>query len=329
MLCILIVNWNVREKLRACLTSLAAHPCTLRPQEIIVVDNASTDGSVEMLCAEFPDVHLIANASNRGFTGGNNDGFKHVERLWRTQIGARSGQRPAGNSAAPAEHYVLLLNPDTEVTRGALDELLAYAETHPDVGVVGPQLRYPDGAIQSTRRRFPTLDLALVESTWKQARAPRALLDAYYMRDLPDDATAPVDWLVGAALLARQRAVEQVGLLDEASFFMYSEEIDWCKRMRDAGYSVVYHPRAVIVHHEGASSGQVSARRMVLFNTSKVRYFAKHHGAAQAEMLRKSLLGQFRRQLWLERAKLALGSRPEMRRERIAAYRDVLASGLR
>ncbi len=328
MLCVLIVNWNVREKLRACLTSLAAHPCTLRPQEIVVVDNASTDGSVEMVRAEFPHVHLIANETNRGFTGGNNDGLKHVEHLWRTQIGARSGQRPVDH-AAPAEHYVLLLNPDTEVTRGALDELLAYAETHPDVGVVGPQLRYPDGAIQSTRRRFPTLALALVESTWRQSRAPRALLDAYYMRDLPDDQTAPVDWLVGAALLVRQRALERAGPLDEATFFMYSEEIDWCKRMREAGFGVVYHPRAVIVHHEGASSGQVSAQRMILFNTSKVRYFAKHHGAAQAETLRRSLLGQFRWQLWLERAKLALGSRPALRRERIAAYQAVLASGLR
>jgi N-acetylglucosaminyl-diphospho-decaprenol L-rhamnosyltransferase len=327
MLCILIVNWNVRDKLRACLTSLAAHPCTLQSQEIIVVDNASTDGSDEMLRAEFPHVHVIANATNRGFTGGNNDGLKHVERLWHTQIGARSGQRPALEHAA--EHYVLLLNPDTEVTRGALDELVAYAETHPDVGVVGPQCRYPDGSIQSTRRRFPTLELALVESTWKQASAPRALLDAYYMRDVPDDATAPVDWLVGAALLARQRAVEKVGPLDEASFFMYSEEIDWCKRMREAGYGVVYHPRALIVHHEGASSSQVSARRMILFNTSKVRYFAKHHGAAQAETLRKALLAQFRQQVWIERAKLALRSQPAMRRERIAAYQAVLASGLR
>lgn len=326
MITVIIVSWNVRELLRACLASLAAHPSTLREQRVIVVDNASTDDSAQMVRDCFPDVTVIANARNRGFTGGNNDGLARARTEWQTVLGARHGQadmRPA------ADHYALLLNPDTQVTPGALDELVGYADANGTAGVVVPQLLFPDGRVQSSRRRFPTLALASVESTWAQAQAPRALLNHYYASDLPDDATSDVDWLVGAALLVRDRAIEQVGVLDEQTFFMYSEELDWCKRIKDAGWRVVYHPRARVIHHEGASSGQVSARRMIYFNTSKVRYFEKHHGAAQAAALRQSLLGQFRSQLRLERLKAALGHKRALRQERIAAYEAVIATGLR
>ena len=324
MITIIIVSWNVRELLRACLASLAAHPCTLREQRIIVVDNASADDSVQMVRDRFPDVTVIANTANRGFTGGNNDGLARARIEWQTAPGARHGQadmRPA------ADRYAFLLNPDTEVTPGALDELVGYADANSGVGVVGPQLLYPDGRVQSSRRRFPTLALARVESTW--ARAPRELLDHYYAADLADDATNDVDWLVGAALLVRDRAIEQVGVLDEQTFFMYSEELDWCKRIKDAGWRVVYHPRARVIHYEGASSSQVSAQRMIYFNTSKVRYFEKHLGAAQAAALRQALLGQFRSQLRVERIKAALGHKRALRQERIAAYEAVIATGLR
>jgi hypothetical protein len=215
------------------------------------------------------------------------------------------------------------------VTAGALDELLVFAIAKPNAGVVGPQLRYPDGSTQSSRRRFPTLALAKVESTWAQASADPKLLDAYYMRDIPDITTCEVDWVVGAAMLVRQRAVDAAGDLDEARFFMYSEELDWCKRIKDAGFANYFHPRAVVTHHEGRSSGQVSAKRMLYFNTSKVRFFEKHHGAAVAAELRMALLGQFRRQIWLERAKAALGNKRATRLERIAAYQAVIDSGLR
>ncbi len=326
MISVIIVSWNVRELLRACLASLAAHPCTLREQRVIVVDNASADGSAQMVRYCYPDATVIANAANRGFTGGNNDGLARARIEWQTVPGAGHGP----NDIQPgADHYALLLNPDTEVTPGALDELVGYADAHSAAGVVGPQLLYPDGRVQSSRRRFPTLALASIESTWAQGRAPRALLDHYYAADLPDDATNEVDWLVGAALLVRDRAIEQAGVLDEQAFFMYSEELDWCKRIKDAGWRVVYHPRARVIHHEGASSSQVSAQRMIYFNTSKVRYFEKHHGAAQAATLRQSLLGQFRSQLRLEQIKAALGHKHALRQQRIAAYKAVIASGLR
>lgn len=326
MLAVVIVSWNVRALLEQCLRSLSTFPCTLTSQRVIVVDNASTDGTVDMLRERFPNVDVIANTENRGFTGGNNDGLKLAQTLWSTRVGARLGQtlNPGAHS-----NYALLLNPDTEVSRGALDELVGYAEADAQAGVVGPQLRYPDGRVQSSRRRFPTLALAKVESTWAQARAPQTLLDHYYMRDLTDDQTSPVDWIVGAAMLVRAAAIDAAGVLDEDRFFMYSEELDWCKRIKEAGWRIVYHPRAVITHHEGQSSKQVSTKRMIYFNTSKVRYFEKHHGAQQAEALRQSLLGQFRGQLRLERIKHALGQKRALRAERIAAYRAVIASELR
>jgi GT2 family glycosyltransferase len=334
MLVILIVNWNVRELLRACLQSLERFPCSLHEQRIVVVDNASNDGSAEMIRAEFRDAHLVENKSNRGFTGGNNDGLKIVKTFWQTRVAARRGQN---DMTAQESDYVLLLNPDTEVTANALDELVGYADVNRDVAVVGPQLCYPDGSVQSSRRRFPTLDLAKVESTWRQASAPKEWLDRYYARDIGDDETAEVDWVVGAAMLVRREAVEQVGGLDEQNFFMYSEELDWCKRIKDTErdgnlggghWRVVYHPRAKIVHHEAKSSEQVSAQRMIYFNTSKVRYFAKHHGKAEAESLRASLLSQFRQQLRTERAKFWLGHKRVLRAKRIRAYEEVIRSGL-
>jgi len=300
-LSVIIVNWNVRDLLRRCLHSILASlpACQL---EIIVVDNGSTDGSAEMVRMEFPQVHLLANPDNRGFTGANNQGL-----------------------AVARGRYVLLLNPDTEVVGDALETLVAFADAHPDVGVVGPQLLNPDGTVQSSRRRFPTLATALLESTWLQPYAPRRLLARYYVLDRPDDEVQDVDWVTGAALMARREAVEQVGPLDEG-FFMYSEELDWCRRFRAAGWRVVYLPTARIIHHEGKSSEQVLPARHIHFQTSKIRYFRKYHGPAAAEVLRLVLLGNYLWQIGVEGAKWLLGHKRPLRAERIAAYRQVAQS---
>ena len=303
-LSIVIVNWNVRDLLHRCLRSILVNSptCTL---EIIVVDNGSSDDSVKMVRAEFPNVHLIANAENRGFPAANNQGL-----------------------AIAQGRYVLLLNPDTEIVGGALATLVAFADVHPDVGIVGPQLLYPDGSVQSSRRRFPTLATGFLESTWLERYAPRHLLERYEFLDQPNDVTQDVDWLYGAALLARREAVEQVGPLDEG-FFMYSEEMDWCHRFRDAGWRVVYLPAAQIVHHEGKSSEQVIAARHIHFQTSKVRYFRKYHGRLAGETLRLFLLGNYVWQLGLEGIKWMLGHKRPLRASRITAYRQVLRSRLR
>jgi GT2 family glycosyltransferase len=179
-LSVVIVSWNVRDLLRQCLSTLAkADPLSL---DIIVVDNASADGSVEMLQAEFPTVQLVANPDNRGFPTANNQGI-----------------------ALARGRYVLLLNSDTEVLGDALATMVAFADAHPDVGVVGPQLLNTDGSVQSSRRRLPTLATGFFESTWLQPYAPRQLLERYYVLDQPDDATLDVDWVKGAALMARGR----------------------------------------------------------------------------------------------------------------------------
>jgi N-acetylglucosaminyl-diphospho-decaprenol L-rhamnosyltransferase len=302
-LSVVIVSWNVRDLLRQCLnTVVKPGPLSL---EVIVVDNASADGSVDMLRAEFPAVQLVANPDNVGFPAANNQGI-----------------------AAAQGRYVLLLNSDAEVVGDGLATMVAFADAHPDVGVVGPQLLNPDGSVQSSRRRLPTLATAFFESTWLQPYAPRRLLERYYVLDQPDGATLDVDWVKGAALMARREAIEQVGLLDEG-FFMYSEELDWCHRFREAGWRVVYLPTAQIVHHEGKSSEQVLPARHVHFQTSKVRYFRKYHGRVVAGALRLFLLANYAWQLGVEGAKWLVGHRRSLRARRVATYWQVLRSGLR
>ena len=339
-LSIIIVNWNVRDLLRACLRSIdrgqeshqrcaerevrgqgsAASPltpdaCPLIP-EIIVVDNASADGSTAMVAAEFPEVRLIANTENVGFTRGNNQGL-----------------------AVAHGRYVFFLNPDTEVVGDALAVMVAYIDAHPEVGALGPQLRYGDGSLQSSRRRFPTFANALFESTplawhWPANRWARR----YRMEDRPQtfedsetskvSAVEEVDWVVGAALMARRKVFDQIGGFDEG-YFMYSEELDWCRRAKDAGWQIVYLPTAQVIHHEGKSSEQAVAARHIRFQISKVRYFRKFHGRGQAEALRVFILTSFAVEWLIEAGKWLLGSLRPLRQARMAAYGQLLRSGLR
>jgi N-acetylglucosaminyl-diphospho-decaprenol L-rhamnosyltransferase len=319
-LSVVVVSWNVRDLLRRCLHSLLqapgfqleAKPGTEPPSasgrrlEVIVVDNGSRDGSPGMVRSEFPGVRLLANQENRGFAAANNQGL-----------------------ALSQGHWLMLLNPDAEVVGAALSTMVEYMESHPHVGALGPQLRYPDGSLQSSRRRFPTFATALVESTVVQEWwTDNALLRRYYMADMPDDAIQPVDWMVGACMLVRREVYQQVGGLDDG-FFMYSEEMDWYRRIRSAGWDVVYLPTATVVHHEGKSSEQVVPARHIYFQSSKVRYFRKHHGRLQSGVLRWFLLATYVYQLLREGAKWLVGHKRSLRAERVRAYREVLSSGLR
>jgi N-acetylglucosaminyl-diphospho-decaprenol L-rhamnosyltransferase len=299
---IILLSWNVRELLRACLRSLPLDDPLL---EVIVVDAGSGDGSAELVRTEFPSVQLVASSENLGYSRGNNLGL------------ARARGR-----------YLFVLNPDTVVLPGSLEAMRAYMDAHPPVGVVGPQLLWPDQSVQATRRRFPTLATAFFESTWLQPLAPRQLLDHFYAADLPAGETQEVDWVVGAALYVRRAAYEQVGGLDEG-FFMYSEELDWQRRIRAAGWRCVYLPTARVVHYEARSSAQVPAATHIRFNTSKVHYVRKYHGALAAAALRWFLLGNFAVQLIVEAAKGVLGHKRDLRRARVATYRAVLRSGLK
>jgi hypothetical protein len=304
-LSIIIVSWNVRALLRRALTSCRASWGNHPGLEMIVVDNVSTDGTVEMLREEFPQVTVVVNEENRGFTGGNNDGI----------------DRARGS-------YLLLLNPDTEVLEDALPRMVAYLDQHRDVGMVGPQLRNPDGSVQSSRRRFPTLPVLFFESTWLQGLLPRRTLEHYYVEDRSPETAHAVDWITGAAMLTRRAVVNEVGGMDE-TFFMYSEELDWCRRIHAAGWEIHYVPDAQVVHHEGKSSEQVVPARHIYFQSSKVHYARKYHGPWLAEILRLWLLGQYVWQMGVEGAKWLIGHRRPLRAERLAAYRRVLRSRLR
>jgi len=304
-LSIIIVSWNVRRLLRRCLQSLAESDLSPRGVEVIVVDNASADGSAEMLRRQFPHVRLLEQRENIGFTRANNLALAQ----------ARGGA-------------LLLLNPDTELGPGALGELLRYLEAQPVVGIVGPHTLNSDGSHQSTRRRFPTLLTGVFESTWLAAYAPASIERAYRMADTSDGDVLDVDWVQGSALLLRREVYEQIGGLDEG-YVMYAEEIDYCRRAKAAGWRVVYHGAALITHHGGKSSEQASAYKQLHFQRSKLRYFRKHHGRAPYQLLRASLLLQFAWQLSLELVKGALGHKRALRAERVRSYWQVLRSGLK
>ncbi len=302
-LSIIIVNWNVRDLLAACLESIAA--ATDSPEsglevEVLVVDSASTDGSAAMLRERFPWVRLFAEDENVGFTRGNNTGL-----------------------AAARGRHLLLLNPDTVVHGDALDQMVRYLDDHPAVGIVGPQVLNADGNTQSTRRRFPTALTAIFESTWLQGIAPRRVLDRFYVTDQPDDGTFDVDWVQGCALAARRAVYEQIGGLD-TGYVMYSEELDWCKRAKLAGWRVVYLGTARITHYGGRSAEQVPTNKHIFFQQSKIRYFAKFHGRGLALAIRLFLLVSYTVQLAQESLKAVVGHKRALRRARIDTYRQVI-----
>ncbi len=302
---VIIVNWNVCELLQRCLASIEAQQRD-SSLEVIVVDNASSDDSVRMIEREFPHVCLIASRKNLGYTGGNNLGAK-----------------------AARGRYLFILNPDTEIVGDTLEQLVAYLDGHPSVGVVGPQLLYPDGSIQSSRRRFPQVMTALFDGTPFSLRwfPDNRFVRAYTMADRSADEIQPVDWLVGAALMIRREAWQAVGPLDE-QFFMYSEELDWCHRCRDKGWEIHYLPTARIIHHERASAQQVQVATRIRIFRSRILYFRKYFGTGWANVIRLFFLVDFAGVLAEETVKWLIDRR-KTRLHRMDAYWQVLQSGLR
>jgi len=302
-LSIVIVNWNVKDLLRDCLQSLFDSLLSMPDltTEIIVVDSASSDGSLHMVREEFPQVQLIAGEENLGYAGGNNAG-----------------------AAAAAGRYIFLLNPDTVVQPDALPRLVAYMDAHPAVGGLGPQLLWPNGEVQSSRRRFPTPGSLFWESTLLDQWFPHNRhAQRYHFADQSPGHTQAVDWVVGAALLIRAEAWQQVGPLDE-NYFMYFEETDWCRRAVPAGWEIHYLPEAKVTHFEGKSSEQVVAARALRFQRSKLRYTRKYFGWGWAATLHLFLWLTFAWQWVEEAAKWLAGHRRDLRRERMAAYGQLL-----
>jgi GT2 family glycosyltransferase len=257
---IIIVSWQVRDDLRACLQSLQQN-AEVAP-EIIVVDNASGDGTVEMVRAAFPEVQLLANDANHGFAAANNQGLQVAR-----------GQ------------FVLLLNPDTLVPPGALAMLLDFGRQHPEAGVIGPRLLNSDGSLQPSCRKFPTVAAALFRHTLLGRLFPNAhWMREYLMCDWGHDAPREVDWVSGACMMISRRALEQVGLLDEG-FYWGSEDVDYCFRLHQAGLKVLYTPQPAITHAIGRSTDRVIIPTIIRTHRSMQRLYGKHlarHAAARA-----------------------------------------------
>ncbi len=223
--------------------------------EIIVVDNNSADNTVKTIENLFPDVILVDNKINLGFAAANNQGIEIAK-----------GQ------------YTLLLNPDTIIHQDSINKLIEFMDNNCDVGVCGPKLLNRDGSIQRCARRFPTFSAALHRQTiFKITSIFKGYHRKYNMRDFDHNSQMDVDQIMGAALLVRKSVIDKIGALDE-TYFMYYEEVDFCYRVKQAGFRVVFTPQAVITHLGGQSSKQVPVAKRMMQMESMFKYFRKHRG---------------------------------------------------
>jgi N-acetylglucosaminyl-diphospho-decaprenol L-rhamnosyltransferase len=250
-----IVNTNSRELLLACLATLRGTDA-----EIVVLDNASEDGSADAVRERFPGVRVLAQDFRAGFGANHN-----------TVIRATEGR------------YVYILNEDTTTDDWAFDRIVTYLDAHPRVAALGPRLTYPDGRLQDSAWRFPT---PIVSTLGLLTVGKLGVTQSH------GDAPHAVDWAMGAALVLRREALDEVGLFDE-EFFLYSEEVDLQFRLRQAGWDVHYFPSASVVHHESQFSADIPERRINEMWRSRHRYWRKHHSGAGARVAALATGGQY------------------------------------
>jgi len=253
-LSIIIVSWNAREDLVNCLRSIGKkQPCD--EYEIIVIDNASMDGTAETVRNNFPEVTLIVNDENRGFAAANNQGIRRSQ-----------GQ------------YILLLNPDTIVHSESLNILVNFLDDNKNVGICGPKLLNNDGTTQPSTRRYPTFRGVIHRHTvFRSIRIFRGQYQKWLMKDFGHDKQMDVDEVTGAALMVRRSVIEEVGDMDEA-FFMYYEEVDLCFRANQVNWRIVFIPDAKITHLGGRSAEQIPVSNRIMMLTSLLTFFRKHRG---------------------------------------------------
>ncbi|MBS0262847.1 MAG: glycosyltransferase family 2 protein [Planctomycetes bacterium] len=289
-LSIVIVSWNTRDVLRECLKSVAAGLGKIQA-EVFVVDNASRDGSPEMVAAEFPQFHLIANQENVGFAAANNQALKIAK-----------------------GKYQLLLNPDTVVLGDVLTNSLEYMEQHPEVGMLGCRVLNGDRSVQLTCGGYPTLwNLFLLSSGLFRCKRPD-IFSRYQMLNWDRNSERDVDTITGCYMFCRASAVAEVGLLDE-SFFCYGEETDWCKRFSDAGWILRFAPVGEIVHYGSLSSRQCNHRRDIMLTDGLIRLHLKHGGRVAA-VAAWSILAGFQATRWAFWSVAAAFSRKEAAQKR-------------
>ncbi|NEW07098.1 glycosyltransferase family 2 protein [Paenibacillus sp. SYP-B3998] len=252
-LSIIIVNYNTRELTLKCIHSVLASTPSYS-YEIILIDNASSDGTIQAVEEQFPQVTCIANKENVGFSKANNQGIKIAK-----------------------GRYVLLLNSDTVVQTDTLDIMLRFMDAHPTVGASGCKIVLPDGSLdKACKRGFPTPSASFYYAFGFSKLFPNnPRFNQYQLGYLDADQEYPIDSLVGAFMLVRREAIDQVGMLDE-EFFMYGEDIDWCYRIKQAGWVNYYYPRTQIIHYKGASSRKKPYKIIYEFHRAMILFHKKH-----------------------------------------------------
>lgn len=252
MLSIVIISYNTKNMLRLCLDSIFRYPLTLGRFEIIIVDNASPDKSGEMVRKRYPQITLIQNHKNHGFAYASNQGIRHGK-----------------------GEYYLLLNPDTRLLPDALNTMMYFLMDNPDIGASGGLMMNENGTMQPSCLVYPTYLNVFFSRSSFFTKIPFVAKKARQIRSLPDGIT-DVDALAGGYFYLKREALNQIGLFDER-FFLYVEDIDICKRMKDVGWRVVFNPESKIIHHWGASSAKMKRKTFWWHHLSMYKYFQKHH----------------------------------------------------
>jgi GT2 family glycosyltransferase len=250
---VIIVSWNAKKYLEQCLQSILVDS-EAYDAEIIVVDNASTDGSPELIRHNFPKVKLICNADNLGFAKANNIGINHSK-----------------------GEYLFLINSDVVVYPNCISSMVDYMEKHPETGMLGPRILGTDGNVQRSCMGYPSLWNLFSRAIFLDSAFPHIkLFNGFMLKNWAHDSIKEVDVINGCFWSVRRKAVEQIGLLDE-DFFIYGEDMDWCKRFNNAGWKVVYFPQAESLHYGGASSSNAPVRFYVEMQKANLQYWRKHH----------------------------------------------------
>ena len=268
-LSIIIVNWNTKDLLFQCLDSIYRYmpSCVF---DVWVVDNASSDGSVEMVRSEFPSVKIIQNVKNMGFAVANNQAIR-----------------------ASQSEMVLLLNSDTRVLSSSLQCLFGFLKSRDDVGVVGPKLIYPNGSVQECYGSFPSIWSEIFNIHWLNSIfKPWGKVGRIFNHKLDRSQPFEVDRVSAACVMVKRVLIEQVGLLDER-FVLFSEEYDWYLRIKKAGWLIVCNPQSTVIHYWGGSTRNSNQRSILQLFLSKRLYFAKHGGRFEHNILRYGLWCRF------------------------------------
>ena len=252
---VVVVNYQSYPELHGCIGAIARANASL---PVIVVDHASDRAAAHGLTAQFPFVRLVAEPANHGFAAGVNRGARHID-----------------------SDYMLLVNPDCVIDERLIDTLAGWMDAHPDVAVVGPRIRNADGSVQASARKFPDFTTGIAgRSSWLTRALPSNPLSRRNLRTSAATEPADVDWVSGACMMIRRGAYEALGGMDEG-FFLYWEDADFCRRLRDAGWRTVYHPGVAATHSGGRSSRHAADASLVAFHRSAFRLFWKHASPAK------------------------------------------------